>query len=147
MCYMAMGIIGTEIEKENRNRIKKKETCSNEEPTSTFVLSSHDRLSSSSAFFRVVVVHRGTWAGTKKWRQVCRKSLNRNLSLGEKKPKRTPLEQSMTLRVESMRCNVMRGRERGGTVLLGSGPGMLKNSERAKVLMIVMMSSIDACCI
>ena len=53
----------------------------------------------------------------------------------------------MTLRVESMRCNVMRGRERGGTVLLGSGPGMLKNSERAKVLMIVMMSSIDACCI
>ena len=62
-------------------RIKKKETCSNEEPTSTFVLSSHDRLSSSSAFFRVVVVHRGTWAGTKKWRQVCRKSLNRNLLL------------------------------------------------------------------
>ena len=86
MCYMVMGIVGTEIEKENRNRIKKKETCSNEEPTSTFVLSSHDRLSSSSAFFRVVV-HRGTWAGTKKWRQVCRKSLNRNLLLGRRNRK------------------------------------------------------------
>ena len=60
VCYMVMGIVGTEIEKENRNRIKKKETFSNEDPTSTFVLSSHDRLSSSSAFFVLLlctVVH------------------------------------------------------------------------------------------
>ena len=41
--------------------------------------------------------------------------------------------------MESVRCNVMRGWERGVTVLLGSGPEMLKNSERGKGLMIVMM--------